>query len=49
MPLPAPPARLHVVGKDDDVGVVALAADSAMAEAVVVDFHGQRLLVTVRN
>ena len=38
--LPAPPALLDMVGKDDDVGVVAAALDVDVAEMVLVDTHG---------
>jgi len=49
VPVPTPPSLLHVVGKDDDVGIVALAADSDPAEGVVVNVHGAKIIVAARN
>lgn len=45
MPFTTPPALLHMIGKDDHVGVVVAAGDTDLTEAVVVDFHVSQLLV----
>ena len=44
VPLPAPPAFLDMIGKDDDVGVVFAAADADTAESVMVDFNGSKVI-----